>query len=148
MIIIFCGIPGSGKSTIAETLAQRLTAFGRVQTLSSEKIKAPVYRKFFKALAPNQKRGDFVILDATFYKKEWRQQISDLAQGEKVITVYLDCPLETALKRNRERQPNVSEKAVYIMFHRMEQPENPSITIDTATTPVTEAVAKILELIN
>lgn len=147
MIIIFCGIPGSGKTTIAETLAECLTAFGRVQMLSSDRIRAPVYRRFLKALEPNQRREDFLIFDATFYKKDWRQQIRAVAQGEKVITVYLHCPLEVALKRNKERRGKISERAVHIIFHQMELPKNPSIAIDTAATGVTDAVSRILALV-
>lgn len=147
MIIIFCGIPGSGKTTIAEILAKRLTPLGKVQVLSSDKIKAPVYRKLFKALEPKQRRDDFLILDATFYKKEWRQRIKALAEREKVITVYLYCPLEVARKRNRERRTNISEKALHIVFHRMEAPKHPSVSIDTATTAAADAAGKILELI-
>jgi adenylylsulfate kinase-like enzyme len=147
MIILFCGIPGSGKSTIAEILAKRLGVLGRVQMFSSDKLRGPVYRKFFKVLAPAERRADFIIFDATFYKKEWRDQVSALAQDEKVITVYLNCPLEIALKRNKERQPNISEKAVHIMFHQMEPPEKPTIVIDSATTTASDAAATIFELI-
>jgi adenylylsulfate kinase-like enzyme len=147
MIVLFCGIPGSGKTTIAEILAERLADLGRVQVLSSDKLRGPVYRKFFNMLAPGQKRADFLIFDATFYKKEWRQQVEFLAQGETVVTVYLDCPLQVALDRNRQRQPNISEKAVHIMFHKMERPENPTIRIDTTTMTATDAAAKIFEFI-
>jgi adenylylsulfate kinase-like enzyme len=147
VIILFCGIPGSGKSTIAAKLAERLAELGSVQILSSDKLRPPVYRKFFNALAQDRKRTDFLIFDATFYKEEWRRQVKALAQAEKVVTVFFDCPLEVALQRNRERQRNISEKALHIMFHRMEPPKNPTIRIDTTTTTGAEAAAKIFELI-
>ncbi|HZA52764.1 MAG TPA: ATP-binding protein [Candidatus Udaeobacter sp.] len=147
MIILFCGIPGSGKSTIAKMLADRLAALGRVRILSSDKLRPPVYRKFFRALAPEQKRPDFLIFDATFYKEEWREQVRSLAQGEELITVYLDCPLEVTLQRNRARQPSISEKAVHIIFHQMKPPKNPNLRIDTATTTAIDATAKIFEFI-
>ncbi|MBI4526813.1 MAG: ATP-binding protein [Deltaproteobacteria bacterium] len=147
MIIIFCGIPGSGKTTIAEILARRLGALGEVEMFCSDKMKGPVYSKLFNALAPDRKKEDFLIFDATFYKREWRQRIRALAQGEKVITVYLHCPLEIALKRNRERQANISERAVHIIFHQMEPPNNPGVTIDTATTTATAAADAIFEFI-
>jgi adenylylsulfate kinase-like enzyme len=147
MIILFCGIPGSGKTTIAKIVAERLATLGQVQLLSSDELKAPVYRKLFRALAPDEKRAEFLILDATFYKKESRRQVRALARGEKVVTVYLDCSLEVALQRNRTRQPNISERAVHIIFHQMEPPENPSLRIDTATTSAADAAGKIGEFI-
>jgi adenylylsulfate kinase-like enzyme len=147
MIILFCGIPGSGKSTIAELLVKRLAGLGRVEMFSSDKLRGPVYKKFFKILVQGEQRADFVIFDATFYKKEWRKKVSALAQDEKVITVYLNCPLQIALERNKQRQPNISEKAVHIMFHQMEPPEEPNIVIDSAATTAADAAEKIFQLV-
>jgi adenylylsulfate kinase-like enzyme len=147
MIIMFCGIPGSGKTTIAEILREQLSGLGRVQLLSSDQLRGPVYRKFLKTLAPNRERADFVVFDATFYKKEWRQQLRALAGDDEVITVYLECPLNLALERNRQRRPNVTEKALHIIFHKMERPENPTITIDTAATSAPDAARKIFNFI-
>jgi adenylylsulfate kinase-like enzyme len=147
MIIVFCGIPGSGKSTIAEILQRQLSDLGSVQLWSSDQLRGPVYRKFLEILAPDRQRADFVILDATFYKKEWRQQVKAMTGGEQVITVYLDCSLNLALERNRQRRPNVSEKALHIIFHKMERPQNPTISIDTAAITAADAAAKILDVI-
>jgi adenylylsulfate kinase-like enzyme len=147
MIIILCGIPGSGKSTIAEILERQLRGLGRVQVLSSDKLRGPVYRKFLKMLAPDRERADFVIFDATFYKRAWRQEVRARAQGEEVIMVYLECPLNVALERNHQRYPNISQKALYIIFHKMERPENPTITIDTTATSAPDAAAKILAFV-
>ncbi|HKA32320.1 MAG TPA: AAA family ATPase [Candidatus Binatia bacterium] len=141
MIILFCGIPGSGKTTIAEILATRLSATGRVKVLTSDRMRSPVYRRMFQALAAG--REDFLILDATFYKKEWRDRVAALAKGETVVTVYLNCARETALRRNRERRPNISERALHIVYHRMEPPDRPDLAIDTSKTMPEEAAELI-----
>jgi tRNA uridine 5-carbamoylmethylation protein Kti12 len=148
VIILFCGIPGSGKTTTAKILAQRLTELGRVQLVSSDELRAPVYRKLLRKLGGDRRKEDFVIVDATFYKKEWRRQVKAQAGDEDVVTVYLDCPLEVALKRNQERQPNISARVVHIMFHKMEPPEHPSLRIDTRLTTPAAAAAKVFDLIN
>ena len=147
VIILFCGIPGCGKTTVAELLAGRLPVLGPIQLLTSDKLRPPVYKKLFRALATNEKRADFVILDATFYKREWRQQVKALAVSEKVITVYLECPLSTALERNRTRRANISEKAIRIIFHKFEPPMNPTIKIDTTVTTAVQAADQIFEFI-
>jgi adenylylsulfate kinase-like enzyme len=147
VIILFCGIPGSGKSTIAGLLARRLAASGKVQTLRSDELTPPVYKKIFKAVAAARDQKNLLILDATFFKKELRRQIKLLAQGEKVITVYVDCPIDVARQRNRARQSNISEKALHIMAHRMEPPKNPTLRIDSAKTGPTDAAAEIFDLV-
>jgi len=143
MVILFCGIPGSGKTTIAEILATRLSATGRVKLLTSDRMKPPVYRRLFQALKAGRGEGDFFILDATFYKKEWRDRVAELAAGETVVTVYLHCPRELALQRNRERRPNISERALHIVYHRMEPPDHPDLAIDTSKTTPEQAAELI-----
>jgi adenylylsulfate kinase-like enzyme len=147
VIILFCGIPGSGKTTISALLAERLRALGTVQVVNSDKLSGPIYRKLLKLVAPQERTTDFLILDATFYKREWREQVKAMAQPERVIMVYLDCRLNVALERNRAREPKLSVRAVHIMFHRMERPENADLVIDTTALSPEDAAAKILEII-
>ena len=146
MIVLFCGIPGSGKTTITDILAARLATLGRVKVLSSDRVKPPVYRRMFKMLETERGAEDFLLLDATFYKKDWRERIEVLARGEKVLTVYLDCPRAVALERNRERRSQIAERALHIVYHRMEPPEFPSLKIDTQSTSAEAAAERIFDL--
>ena len=143
MIILFCGIPGSGKTTIAEILATRLSATGRVKLLTSDRMRPPVYRRMFQALEAGRREEDFFILDATFYKKEWRDRVAELAAAEPIVTVYLHCPRELALQRNRERLLKISERALHIVYHRMEQPDRPDLAIDTSKNTPEQAAELI-----
>ena len=115
--------------------------------LSSDRLKPPVYRRIFKTLESERGEEAFLILDATFYKKEWRERVAALAGEERVLTIFLDCPREVAVKRNRERSPNISERALHIVYHRMEPPEHPDLLIDTSTMTAEAAAARILEVI-
>jgi predicted kinase len=145
MIIMLCGIPGSGKSTISEILAENLAALGSVEIVSSDRLKSPVYRKIFRML--DQQRADFVILDATFHKKEWREQVRALARNKRVVTISLDCPLSVARARNKKRRPNISDTAVHIIHSRMEPAESPDIKLDTSTVSASDAAQKIFEYV-
>ncbi|HTM08529.1 MAG TPA: AAA family ATPase [Verrucomicrobiae bacterium] len=145
MIILFCGIPGSGKTTISDILAARLAKIGRVKVLSSDRLRPPVYRRIFNTLESDRGKEDFLILDATFYKKEWRERVEALARDERVLTVHLECRREAALKRNQQRRPKISDRALHIVYHRMERPERPGIAIDTETTGAEAAAERIFD---
>ena len=147
MVILFCGIPGSGKTTIAKRLAKRLQTAGRVKIFISDKLKPPVYQKFFRLLKENIKRYDFLIFDATFYKTQWRQKMKTLAKGEKVITVYLSCSLKTALERNKKRRPRIPEKAVHIISSQMAKPKTPDIILNTEAISIADAVNKVFNAV-
>jgi adenylylsulfate kinase-like enzyme len=148
VIILFCGIPGSGKSTVSTLLAERLKALGTVQLVNSDRLRGPIYRNLLKLAAPEQRAADFLILDATFYKREWREQIKAIAQPEKTIVVFLESPLNVALERNRIRDPKISVRAVHIMYHRMERPEDADLVIDTTMINPEAAAERIFEIIS
>jgi bifunctional enzyme CysN/CysC len=148
VILLFCGIPGSGKTTIADLLAARLSTLTRAKVLSSDRLKSPVYRRIFKTLESERGEEEFLLLDATFYKKEWRERVAALGGAERVVTIFLDCPREVAVKRNRERRPNITERALHIVYYKMEPPENPDLRIATSTTTAEAAAERIYEWIN
>ena len=145
MIIVFCGVPGCGKSTIAELLTKELKKEGRVKVFVSDKVKSRVYEKALNFLEKNSGKTDFILLDATFYRKKWRDEVFKKTGRKNVLLIYLRCSLKACLKRNKERKPQIPEKAVHIIFHQMEEPENPDILIDTEKINPKEAVGIILE---
>lgn len=155
MVIIFYGIPGCGKTTIAKKLTASLRnpesarRAATVKLFISDKLKPPVYQKFFQLFKENAGKADFLIFDATFYKRKWREKMKLLARRsqEKVITVYVRCDLKTALQRNRRRMPKIPEKAVHIIFHQFESPKKPDIIINSEKTTAEQAAQKIFAFI-
>lgn len=147
MVIIFCGVPGSGKTTISEILARGLEDFGTVKFIVSDEVSRKVYTRIFKLLKDNLEGVDYILVDATFFKKSWRQIVNSLAGKEHVFTCYLHCPLEICLKRNRARDPSLPEKVIHIISKEMEPPSHPDISVDTETVKPKEAACEILRKI-
>lgn len=147
MIIVFCGIPGSGKSTIARILIKKLKELGSYKIFISDKVGGQVYKKISKFLKENLGKVNFILIDATFYKRRWQEMVYKIARNHKILIAYLHCSLKTCLKRNKKREPKIPEKAIYIIHHQMERPKNPDISINTDKIKPNKAALKILDKI-
>ena len=139
MIVLFCGPPASGKSAIAKRLVKELEDW---KLIVSDEFKRKTYRHMFVETERWAGRVRYLILDGTFYKKEWRDRIREIAEvkGEEVLTVYATCSLETCLERNRLRKEQIEENAVSIIYHQIEKPEKANFSLDTDVLSVDEAV--------
>jgi adenylylsulfate kinase len=111
----FTGLPASGKSTLANLLAQEIEALDlKVQVLDSDKLRQvltpqPTYsaqeRKWFyhalayigKLLAKN---GVNVIFAATAHRSIYRERAR--AYFERFVEVYVKCPLEVCITRDQK----------------------------------------------
>lgn len=143
MIIMFCGIPGSGKTATAKILSETLAKFGRVKLIVSDQILGKVYERIFRLLRKSLDEMDYILVDATFYRKEWRERVEAIAGKGNVLTCYLYCPLETCLTRNEERNPYLSERAIHIINSQMQRPPHPDISIDTERITPEQAASEI-----
>lgn len=143
MIVLFCGVPASGKTTIAKSLAEILTEFGQVKLIVSDEIAGKIYERIFKLVAESMHRADYILVDATFYKKHWREMIETIGGRDHVLTCYLHCSLNTCLERNNVRNPSLPERVIHIIHQEMERPIHPEISIDTEKTPSREAASEI-----
>jgi predicted kinase len=139
MIILLCGVPGAGKSTIAKLLAQRTGA----TLLSTETFKRKVYERLMKEL--EKAEGEDFILDGTFYKRKWREAVKELARrkGIPILVVWVKSSLETSLQRDAQREKPIGERAVRIIHAEFEQPE-PDVVINSEELTPREAVELIL----
>lgn len=141
MILIICGPPGSGKSTIVNRLHERLRDRGEdVRILHSDDFSRNTYRQMYDRVAEDP-QADW-ILDGTFYKEKWREWFRRFAGQTPVKVIHVTAALETCLERNRRRD-GIEADAVHIIYREFDTPWA-DLTLDTDELAPEEAVDRIL----
>jgi predicted kinase len=147
MLIVITGLPGTGKSTIAEALAKEIDAI----ILSTDKIrkmifenpiyneedKRIVYNELFSQTSENLSKGKNVILDGTFYTKALRKRANEVGKllAKNVYFVYCETPEEILKERINNRRDKYSDAdySVYLKMKKIfEEFEEKVIKIDTS----------------
>jgi adenylylsulfate kinase len=161
------GLPGSGKSTLSDALKAlepgfvilRMDELRRVATPEptySEEERDILYRSLVFVAKTLTGLGHNVIIDATGNLRKWRELARGLIPGYG--EVYLRCPVEVCMKRERGRAethaapPDIYEKArrgwpVPGVSAPYEEPVNPEVTIDAEHMPLEEQVEAVMELV-
>ncbi len=118
-VVWFCGLPGSGKTTIARGVLEKIAKGGEsapnVKLLSMDSIRKKIfpeptysdqerdaaYRSFVLMGSLLSTSGVSVLLDGVGHKKIWRE----LARREcpKFVEVYVKCPIEICIQRETNR---------------------------------------------
>ncbi|HEY1468316.1 MAG TPA: MFS transporter [Candidatus Acidoferrum sp.] len=155
MLVVVMGVAGSGKSTIAETLAQRLGwVFLDADEFHTPANKEKMHRgipltdadrlpwldAMRAELAANEAKGKSVVLACSALKEEYRQRLS---RGLQVRFVHLKGSYELIEARMRERAGHFAgESILEDQFKTLEEPRD-AIVVDI-DAPVDVMVASIL----
>ncbi|MBX5326418.1 MAG: adenylyl-sulfate kinase [Candidatus Bathyarchaeia archaeon] len=167
------GLPGSGKSTVADLLLKELSARNiHAQLVSIDMLRRAVTPKptyseeerdiVYAALVFSAKlltdNGVNVIIDATGNRQRYRNQARK--QIERFIEVYLRCPLEVCMERESKRKnTHLAPEQIYRkgltgksqtvpgINVPYEEPTSPEIIIDTDKSSPEESIQKILDRI-
>jgi len=120
LVVWFSGLPGSGKSTIAELIIKNVgrKSEKKIILVSMDSIRKKIfpkpnyadqerdaaYRSFVLIGSFLSKAGATVLLDATGHKLAWRY----FARKEcpRFVEVYIKCPIEICIKRESTRKNN------------------------------------------
>lgn len=162
MIIIICGLPGVGKTTLAKNLAPRIDA----SVLSSDKIRKemfpnPTYstaelKIVYDVMIVTAKylndMGKNCILDATFNREDSRVEVKKKLEldDKQFHIIECSCPEEIAISRLGSRKDDYSDATIQV-YQKMKSIREPviadHITVDTTLSPE-ENAAKIAEYIS
>jgi|Deesub1362A_J573_1020465.scaffolds.fasta_scaffold00057_124 hypothetical protein len=162
MLILLCGLPGTGKSTLAKRITRRYSAtILQTDEVRKEIIKKPTYSQEEKRLVYKvvflitkyllkSKRN--VILDGTFYKRKLRNEAYKIADECKNRFIIIECtaPEEVIKKRMKRRISkgrglSDADYDVYLKIKKQFEPiRREHLTVDT-TKPFNTCVDEILE---
>jgi predicted kinase len=136
-LIILIGLPGSGKSTLARQWVLNQPGRSLISTdairahlFGDAAIQGPWLRIWQEIERQLQQAVTQIavgavcsaIYDATNAVRRHRRDIITLAKAKgfnHLTGVWLDVPLEECLKRNRQRDRQVPEEAIYRMHRRL-----------------------------
>lgn len=135
-LVVVCGVPGVGKTSVAEHLVDRLDAtLLRTDVVRKELVDEPAYtdeegRMVYEELLARAegvlRTGEPVVLDGTFHEAAYRTAAESTADGAGVDCrfVKVECDPAVAERRIRAREDDESDADVEIqaMFRRTYDP--------------------------
>lgn len=161
MIVIVCGLPGTGKTFIAKTLSKRIDAI----VLSTDKIRKelvekPTYSLWERSLIYDvlfllskylKTAGINCILDGTFNQKRSRDELIKKLnlKSTDLFIIECICPEDIIISRLISRRNDFSDANISIYFKMKkiyEKVLEKHLTIDTSES-IEKNIEKIMQFI-
>ena len=167
LVIWFTGLSGSGKTTLAQALCECLEKVGKrgfildgdevrkrhTGHLSFSREDISRNNMFIAQLAKEKSEAyDFVLISVIAPHQKDRE-LSHKILGARYIEVFVDCPLETCLKRDVKglyKKARIGEMDNLIGIGKenpYEKPVNPDITIKTNIMSVEESIEMLIKFL-
>ena len=160
MLIVFGGLPGTGKSTLARKLAERLGAiYLRIDTIEraiaesdgAVSICDKGYRVAYALAADNLRLGQTVIADAVNARRITREAWRRVAgrAGARIIEIEITCsdPIEHC-RRIETRVVDIPVTWDEVVTRTYEPWIGDRISIDTAGQSIAQSFARLTALVS
>jgi len=160
------GLPGSGKSTIADEIKKlyprfiilRMDEFRKIVTPKptySDEEREIVYRSLVYLAKIMTDNGHDIIIDATGNLRKWRTLARKMIA--KYFEIYLKCPIEICMAREKKRvKTHKAPKGIYKKGEKgwpvpgmrapYQIPQNPDVIVETGRLSVKESVNLVKKL--
>jgi predicted kinase len=138
MLIIVCGLPGTGKTTLAKRIADETSSFLlNTDTIRkrviydpryTEKEKEMIYELLFEMAEKFLLTGKNVVLDGTFYRKDLRERAGEIAEKAKseFRVIEVRCREDVVRKMMKERRKKGSESdADFAVYRKLKKEFEP-----------------------
>ncbi|UIO99573.1 AAA family ATPase [Halobaculum sp. CBA1158] len=145
-LVTVCGLPGAGKTTVAEAAAERLDAdLLRTDVVRKELFSDPEYtstesRRTYEELLARADdalaAGHAVVLDGTFRRASRRNRAREVADrnGVPFDLLRVACEERVAKERLREREGDASDAdvRVYDLLREEFEPVDDPVVVDNS----------------
>jgi predicted kinase len=139
MLVLVCGLPGTGKSTVAERIAELLPAsLLRTDVVRKELFPDPtyaseesarVYDELFSRARERLDDGEHVVLDATFRRRDLRERAAAVAEaaGTEYRLVRVTCAESVVRQRieRRQREEDDESDADFAVYNQLKNEFEP-----------------------
>lgn len=154
MIIVVCGLPGTGKTFFATSLAKRLNAvyigsdeirFSILQNRTySLQEKQTIYNHMISRLRMAIEKKRVVVLDGTFYKERLRLEFAKATEPKHVVFIEIIADDNVARSRVRSKRDHseADEKVYDLIKSEWEPLGGDHLVLDSTSQNVNTMVEK------
>ena len=160
-LIIVYGLPGTGKTTFAAQLSDKMEIIHFNTDMIRERLgkkgqydletKTLIYAEMLRLTEIELKNGNNVIVDGTFYKSSLRESYETMAEqyGSSIKRIELRAAEEVVLERlTKERRYSEADQTVYqIIMGEFDPVEKPALVLHSDQQDLQEMVAEAITYI-